>query len=149
MMPKTKNTRTVSIAFAAVLVVMAVAQLFTFEKFPHVISQMWLPYSELSSVYAAFIVTFEVAALPFLLSMRLSPAMRAVSMVAGWLSVLVWLAVALWENLSGNVTANGGFLGDTLSLPVGWWNVLFCIALGVMAAWASWGMWPLIRKTAK
>ena len=144
--PKTKNIRTISLGLAAVFTILATAQLFTFEKFPGVIGGIWLPAGELSSVYAAVIATLEVAALPFLLAMRLSLAMRMLSMVAGWLAVAVWLGVSLWENLSGNVVGNSGFLGDTLSLPVGWWSVFAWLALGILVGWVSWGMWPFTPK---
>jgi hypothetical protein len=144
--PKTKNIRTISIGLAAVLVVMVVAQLFTFETFPNVIAGMWLPGGEtVAPIRAAVIVTLEVFALPFLLSMRLSPAMRVASMVVGWMVILAWLVTALWTNLSSHVVANNGMLGDTVSLPVGWWSVLFCISLGLLAAWSAWGMWPIRR----
>jgi hypothetical protein len=142
--PKTKNVRTISIALAGVLATMAVAQLFTFEKFPDVIQQMWLPGGEaIATVRAALIVVFEIGAIPFLLFMRLSPAMRFVSMVSGWLAIMAWMGASLWQNISGGVIANSGLLGATVRLPVGWWNVLFCLALGILAAWVAWGMWPL------
>lgn len=146
--PKTKNIRTVGIALAGVFVVMAVAQLFTFEKFPDVIKAMWLPGGdEVASVRAALIICLEVGAIPFLLSMRLSPAMRFLSMLSGWAVVLAWLAASLWQNLGSAVIANSGLLGATVKLPVGWWNVLFCLALGLLAAWAAWGLWPLKKRS--
>ena len=148
--PKTKNIRTASLALVAIVVVMAVAQLFTFEKFPAVISDMWLPGGGVfSPLYAALIVSFEVLAVPFLLSMRLSPAMRVFSMAAGWITVVAWFVVALWENMTQDVISNSGLLGASVHLPVGWWSVLFSIALGVLVAWASWGMWPLTTKHHK
>jgi len=148
--PKTKNVRSVSIALAVILVVMVVAQLFTFEKFPDVIASMWLPGGDASDyIYAAIIVCLEVLALPFLLAMRLSLAMRCMSMVSGWLVVAFWLLVSLWENLTINIIGNGGFLGATVSLPVGWWSVFFGVALAILAGWASWGMWPLSRHSEK
>ena len=146
--PKTKNIRAVSLALAGVFVVMAVAQLFTFEKFPAVIEGMWLPGGGfMSSVRAALVVVFEVGAVPFLLSMRLSPAMRFVSMVSGWLAIAAWLGASVWQNVAPGVVSNSGLLGATVKLPVGWWNVLFCLALGVLAAWAAWGMWPLKKRS--
>jgi hypothetical protein len=145
--PKTKNIRTISLALAVVFTGMAVAQLFTFEDFPAVIAHMWLPGD--SSVWAAGIVTLEVLALPFLLAMRVSLAMRAVSMVAGWLVVAMWLYITTWGNVSSDIIANSGLLGETISLPVGWWTVLFCMALGVLAAWTAWGMWPFPQKAHK
>ncbi|MDN5274792.1 MAG: rane protein of unknown function [Candidatus Saccharibacteria bacterium] len=148
--PKTKNIRPISLGLAAVLVIMVVAQLFTFETFPKVIADMLLPGgSDVSSIRAALIVTLEVAALPFLLSMRLSPAMRVVSMVAGWFAITAWFVASLWVNLSPNMGMNSGLLGDTISVPVGWWSVLFCLSLGVLAAWSAWGMWPCLRKKHK
>jgi hypothetical protein len=148
--PKTKNIRPVSLGLAAVFIVMVVAQLFTFETFPKVIANMGLPGGEgVASIRAALIVTLEVVALPFLLSMRLSPAMRVVSMVSGWLVVTAWLAASLWLNLSTSIASNSGLLGDTISLPVGWWNVLFCLSLGVLAAWSAWGMWPSVHPRHK
>ena len=140
--PKTKNIRTVGIALAGIFVIMAVSQLFTFEDFPEVIKAMWLPGGEdVASVRAALIVALEVGAVPFLLMMRLSPALRVVSMIAGW------FAASIWQNCSSGVIANSGLLGATVKLPVGWWNILLCLALGVLAAWAAWGMWPLKKRS--
>ncbi|HEU4715811.1 MAG TPA: MauE/DoxX family redox-associated membrane protein [Candidatus Saccharimonadales bacterium] len=145
--PKTKNIRTVGVALAGVFVVMAVAQLFTFEDFPAVIAAMWLPGGEgLAPVRAAFIVALEVGAVPFLLGMRLSPAMRVCSMVAGWLAILAWFVVTIMQNLSTGVIVNNGMLGATVKLPVGWWNPLLIVAMGILAAWAAWGMWPFKKR---
>src|SRR5689334_10523404 len=105
--PKTKNVRPVSLGLATALVVMVVAQLFTFEMFSTVISGMRLPGGHvMTSVYAALIVSLEVAALPFLLGMRLSPAMRIMSMVAGWMAVVGWFIASLWSNLLGGKLTN-------------------------------------------
>ena len=148
--PKTKNIRPVSLLLAGIFIVMAVAQLFTFEDFPGVIIQMNLPGGEMfASPRAALIVILEIAALPFLLFMQLSPAARAFSMFAGWAVVIVWMATSLWTNIVVMATVNSGFLGATVSLASGWWMVLFSLALGTLAAWAAWGMWPLHQKHAK
>jgi hypothetical protein len=145
--PKTKNIRTIGLALAGIFVLMAVAQLFTFEEFPDAIKAMWLPGGEaLAPVRAALIVVFEVGAIPFLLGMRLSPAMRIASMVSGWLVVAGWLVASVWQNFSTNVIANSGLLGASVKLPVGWWSILFCLALGILAAWAAWGMWPFRHR---
>jgi hypothetical protein len=141
--PKTVNTKIVSITLAAFFVILAVAQLYSFEEFPDVIASFWLPGSHvLSHVCAALIVTGEVLALPFLLSMRLSPAMRIVSMVAGWAVIAGWLVVSLWINLSVNAVTNSGVLGATISVTPGWWMTGLFLALGVLAGWATWGMSP-------
>jgi len=143
--PKAKNgnIQALSLALAFVFIAMSVAQMFTYEKFPETLSGLWLPGGMVTAhLLAALIVIFEVMALPFLLFMRLSPLMRIISMVSGWLVVGIWFGLTLWENLSPNAIGNSGLLGDTVSLPVGWWSALFVGALGVLAAWVSWGMWP-------
>lgn len=147
--PKTDTVRSISIGLAAIFILMAVAQLFTFEKFPTVIFNMWMAGGDIfAPVWAAIIVTLEVAAVPFLLMMRLSPAARFVSMVAGWLSITLWMGIFVWQNTEHAVVANSGILGATLRVPAGWWSVLFMAALAVLAAWCAWGMWPLknVRK---
>jgi hypothetical protein len=145
--PRTKNIRSVSLFFAGLLILMVVAQLFTFEDFPEVITHMQFPGGELfSPVRAAFIAVLEIAALPFLLSMHLSPLARAVSMFAGWAVAAAWLVASLWMNIVLENTINSGFLGATLSITSGWWTVFFSLALVVLAVWTSWGMWPFKRK---
>lgn len=145
--PKTTNVRYVAWGAAALILVMAVAQLFAFEDFPAVIDDFWLPFDDRASqLIAALIVTLEVTALPFLLSMRVSPLARMTSMVAGWMLVVVWLALLLWQNVSVNVIANNGLLGETVSLPVGVWSIFIMLALGIALAWAAWGMFPYETK---
>lgn len=144
MRPKTSNVRYVSVALAAVFVLLAVAQLYSFEEYPSVIASLGLPGGrQLADVYAALLVTAEVLAVPFLLSMQLSPAMRAVSMVLGWLVIVSWLIVAVFINVTINAITNSGVLGATLPVTPGWWMVCCFIGLGILAAWSSWGMWPV------
>ena len=146
--PKTSNIRVASLTLATAFVVLAVAQLFKFESFPAVIAGFWLPGGEpTAKLVAALLVTGEVLALPFLLSIRLSPAMRVFSMALGWLTIAGWLFLALWANLTTNVVGSMGLFGATLSVPVGWWAVFFFAALGVLSVWASWGMWPLVGRS--
>ncbi len=126
---------------------MIVAQLFTFENFPAVIGGLWLPGGDATAkVLASVVVVIEVFSLPFLLAMRLSPLFRVVSMVLGWVVAIVWILISLWENCMIASITNNGMFGATIPLPVGWWNVLFSLALGVLIIWASWGMWPERHK---
>jgi hypothetical protein len=148
--PKTANVRLISLLLAVLLVAVVVAQLFTFEKFAEVFTGMALPGSEVfAPVYGAVIVTLEVFALPFLLAMRLSVAMRVFSMIVGWLAVATWLFLSIWGASIGDSAMNSGLLGATVVLPAGWWSVSFSVALAVLAAWAAWGMWPLGQPKAK
>jgi hypothetical protein len=141
--PKTHNIRTVSIFYAIVLVVMAVLQLFSYEHFAAVFDTFRFPGGQISSVVAvALLVTLEVAALPFLLSMQLSRAARVISMVACWLVAIAWLKISLWTLLMVGVVENSGLLGATIAVPGGTWLVFFSLGLCTLAAWTSWGMWP-------
>lgn len=141
--PKTTNVRVVALLLAGIFTVMAVAQLFTFEDFPALIADFLLPSgSKAASLIAAFIVTFEIFAIPFLLGMALSPLMRWTSMLFGWAVVAIWVFISLWLNVADTVATTAGFLGTTVKVPIGWWTVFFSLALAVLMAWASWGQWP-------
>jgi len=148
--PKTKNIRMVSLLLAAIITVMAVAQLFTFERFGEVIVGMGLPVSATwGQVIAAFIVTLEVLALPFLLFMRLSHLMRVISVVSGWLVVKAWFILSIWVNIVTPASSNTGLLGATVPVAVGWWMVFFTLGLVILDGWIAWGMWPLRKALRK
>lgn len=146
--PHSSYASLISLFLAGLLVIMAVSQLFTFEDFPAVIAQMNLPGGDAyAPIRAALIVTLEIAALPFLLSMQLSPAARVVSMLSGWAAIIAWLAASIWTNIMAEDAVNSGLLGATIPLASEWWAVIFSLALGVMAAWVSWSMWPVGHKS--
>lgn len=148
--PKTFKVRIASVALAGIFILLAVAQLYSFEDFPEVIASLWLPGGRpLATLLAALLVTGEVLALLFLLSMRLSPAMRVVSMVAGWLVVATWLKLAIIVTFTANAVTNSGVLGATVPLAPGWWMVVLFVILSGLTAWVSWGMWPSSQGTKK
>jgi hypothetical protein len=145
--PKTKNIVAIGFLAAGIIAVMTIGQLFTFENFPALIAKLWLPGGEVTAkVLASILVIIEVLALPFLLGMRLSPLFRVTSMVLGWCVVAIWMIIAFWENIMVTSITSYGVFGATIPLPVGWWNVFFSLALGILLVWASWGMWPLKSK---
>lgn len=145
--PKTKNVSSVAIIYAVIIVVFVVAQLFTFEEFVALVESYGLPGGVVFARFlAAYLVTVEVFALPFLLRMRVSTAMRVVSMICGWLVALIWFGISLWLVISTNTVGNIGFVGSVVALTPGWWAVFISIAPGTLSIWASWGMWPLVRK---
>jgi len=147
--PKTEAVTQISLLYAALLVIMIVAQLFTFEAFIELIISFKLPISDgLVSGLAPVIVAYELFALPFLLRMTVSPAFRWVSMVCGWLVSLVWLGITTSLVLSNSAAETVGFLGTVGNLAPGWWAIMISLLFGVMAVWTSWGMWP-VRKTKK
>lgn len=146
---KTKNTRVVSMLLAVIILVMVVAQLFSYDKFIPLLEAFLLPIGEVGiRVLGALIVITEVLALPFLLRMRLSPAMRFMSMVSGWVALTIWLILQILLNshrflaIGATPTSNAGLLGASVSVTVGWWSVFVMAALIVLAVWSAWGMWP-------
>lgn len=144
--PKTKNVTTISIFLAAILVVMAVAQLFSFEEFLLWMASLTLfPNDSVASLVAALIVVSEVFALPFLLRLQTSPLMRVFSMGCGWLVAGTWLVLTSWMVFFGEGVTNVGFLGDVVELTPGWWAVFMSLSLAILSAWASWGMWPKLH----
>ena len=141
--PRSEATTQVSLLFAILLVIMAVAQLFTFDTFIPYIQTLHLPLSMTASyVVAPVLVISEVFAIPFLLRMWLSPAFRALSMFLGWVAAFLWLFLSSWVVLSGHSVDSIGFLGTVVKLIPGWWAIFYSVALGILAAWSSWGLWP-------
>ena len=137
--PRTPDAKKAAFVYAFLLVVMTAAQLFSLEKFIPLLDSMELPLG--GRFWAVLLVVCGVLALPFLLRMKLSVAMRWVSMVAGWVVPAAWLLLAVWVNVVGGVD-NIGFLGASVRLIPGWWAVCVVAGLGILAAWASWGLWP-------
>ena len=147
---KTKDSQKIAYAYAVILTILVVAQLFTFDKFLTLLEDFSLPGgAPIAHLFGGLLVASGVLALPFLLGFRLSPAMRVISMVMGWLVPLMWFKLSLWLIFSTNSATNVGFLGTVVKLMPGWWAVFVSIALGILAAWSSWGLWPIGTKKSK
>lgn len=141
--PRTDTAGKIALFYAGILVVLAVTQLFTFDEFIKLIATFHLPFgAAMTYALAPLLVVCEVFAIPFLLRMTLSPAFRWVSMLLGWVVALLWTCVSGWIVMTYQDVSTVGFLGTLVDLIPGWWAVLVSLAFGVMAAWASWGMWP-------
>lgn len=141
--PKTSNIKPIAMFYAAILVVFAVAQLFSFEDFLRMFDGYEIFANEANTrLLSAIIVVAEIFALPFLLNMRVSKLMRVVSMVMGWLVASIWVGISGWLVLSTGTYDNVGFLGTVINLTPGWWALFIAINIGVLSAWVSWGMWP-------
>jgi hypothetical protein len=147
---RSENVIKISIFYAGILTVFIVTQLFTFDAFIELIPSYNLPVSEtLAYALAPIIVASELFALPFLLRMNLSVAFRWVSMVLGWLVPVLWLLISAWVVMTQPAVESIGFLGTLVELVPGWWAVLVSFALGILAAWSAWGLWPGRRLKAK
>ena len=141
--PRTKESKKIAIFYAVILVILAVAQLFSFEEFLVHFQSIGLPISnEQAYILAPVIVIAEVFALPFLLRMRLSPAFRFLSMFLGWLVAGLWVFVTFWLASTQSQADTVGFLGTVVNLMPGWWAVFISLSFAVLAAWSSWGLWP-------
>jgi hypothetical protein len=148
--PKLESSKWAALLLAGILIVMLVGQLFTFEKFPDVLRSLGFFSSDASSrIVSSLIVIFELAVLPFLLRMRLSPLARICSMISGWLVLLYWLLASIILNATLNISDNSSVLGDTIPVPTGAWMITFFMALCVLHGWASYGLWPFSRVAKK
>jgi len=145
--PKTNDVRRIATFYASLLVIMAVAQLFTFDDFLALVSSFELIGGTSTAYFlGSLVIALEVFALPFLLRMPLSPAFRWVSMVAGWLVAAIWLKLTIWQLFVSSDIETVGFLGTAITLMPGWWAVFISLSFGILAAWSGWGMWPVKRK---
>lgn len=140
--PRSRNAVIVATLYAGTLTVMTALQLFSFEKFIPLIGSLSLPGGLAGGGTASLLVSLAVLALPFLLRLKLSPAMRWLSMTAGWVVAAAWLAITLWIVVKMPEITNIGLLGASVTLAPGWWAPCFAVGLCLLAAWASWGMWP-------
>jgi hypothetical protein len=144
---RTADTQKVIYAYAFILVIFVLCQLFTFNDFLKLIDSFWLPGGvPTANILGSIIVICELFALPFLLRMSLSPLMRIICMVMSWLVPLIWIFMTFWINLTINSISNVGFLGTTIQIIPGWWAVCVSLALSLITIWSSWGLWPGKRK---
>ncbi len=141
--PRSKDASRIAILYAIILVGFAVSQLFTFDDFKTLVQAFQLPIGDVwVAALAPAIIAAEVFALPFLLRMPLSPAFRWFSMILSWVVVLLWLGITIWLVASDTVVSTVGFSGTVGELTPGWWAIFVSLALGILAAWSSWGLWP-------
>jgi len=141
--PKTADSQKIAYFYVIILTVFALSQLFDFNNFLSLFDSFGIfSNGSMATLLASFTVVAEVLAIPFLLGMSLSPLMRMLSMLLGWAVPAIWLFISIWINYSINSVSNIGFLGTKVQLMPGSWAVLVPVALGILAAWASWGMWP-------
>lgn len=116
---------------ALFFVTTAVLQLFAFEHFPTIIANYRIPVlsPDFSLLVAMIVVVLEVLAIPRLLNMRTSPTIYFASSLAGWLVLVFWLAVGLWQSTADFVIENAGLFGSKVYLPQGWWLVTYMVIL--------------------
>ncbi len=113
----------------------AIAQLFTYEKFAEVLQGFGLPGGDLTAAVLAVVSPLLVcAALPFLLSMRLDARLRGLTRAAVVAAPSLWFVMAVWVNFAPNASKlNAGVFGATIPTAVGLWVIAFT----VLWVWAA------------
>ncbi|QQS22150.1 hypothetical protein IPM09_01235 [Candidatus Saccharibacteria bacterium] len=132
-----------ALALGTVYLFLAITQLFTFEKFADVTVGYGMVGGDIvAALVAGLMPLLEVAALPYLLSMRLSSRARQVSKFAVIAAPSVWFAIGFYLTVVGKIGINSGLMGATLYTPVSWWIVIF-------AALFSWAALLVVRELPK
>ena len=141
--PRTVNSLKVSILYAIILTAAAVIMLFNFEDLLVYIQSINLPFGEgINYAFLPLMVVAEVFALPFLLRMDLSPAFRYVSMFLGLLAAALWIFLAGWVVLSGQTDSSVNYSNNLISFLPGFYAIFITLAIGILAIWSAWGLWP-------
>jgi len=76
--------------------------------------------------------------------MQLSVAFRWLSMILSWFVALTWLLISVWVINTQPQASTVGYFGTAVNVSAEWWAVLIPISLGILAALASWGLWPSV-----
>lgn len=122
--------RAAQLFLAAILLVMAMSQLFRFEHMPELLHQYGLA-GVSAQIVAAVIVCLEVAALPWLLRLPLRTLVRKASLVSGIGVWVVWLGLQLVALVTSKVVLTAGLLSDKVPISVSFVSVLM---LGIFLA---------------
>jgi hypothetical protein len=144
---RSEPVKITALVFAGILIVMAIGQLFSFEKFIPLIGDYMLPGGErTATIIASLIVISEVFALPFLLRMRLSPLMRWVSLSFNLAIVTIWLLLGLTVMVGNIDLSNSGLIGTKVAIPGGLIQMIVTSILTALAVLSIWGLWPRNKK---
>lgn len=137
---RSNNIFIVAVYLAGFFIVTSVSQLFSFENFPGIIGGFGLPIDQsYAPVIAAIVVTLEVLAVPSLLQMKLSPAMRWLSRSSGWVVLVWWLGIGIWESSVDFTIQGSGLFGASIGLPCGWWLVSYIAILLTLNGYVAFG----------
>lgn len=145
---RSNNIFIAAMYLAGFFIIASVSQLFSFEDFPSVVGGFGLSIDQsFMPVIAALVVTLEVLAVPSLLQMKLSPAMRWLSRSSGWIVLLWWLGIGIWESSAEFTIQSSGLFGAAIGLPCGWWLVSYMVILLTLNGYVAWGTKRLHPKS--
>lgn len=141
--PKTEMSRQIALVYAGILAVLALSQLFSLEETLALVQSYGvISDGRVASGLVLSSIVAEVFAIPFLLRMHLSSAMRWLSMLLGWFVAVFWLVCSVLFAVAGDASLHSWLFGTVLMVPSGWWAVYVSMGLCVLAGWSSWGLFP-------
>lgn len=143
--PRAKQAVSVGLVQAGILVVLILAQLFTFEDYLNIFYSMYLWDKPLTYLFASTIVAAEVLSLLFLLRLKLSPAMRVFSMFLLWFVSATWVSLSVFLPINQPALSTTGLLGGLVDIT-SWQLAVFGIVFSILTIINSWGMWPIEKK---
>ncbi len=109
---------------------LAIAQLFTFEKFAGVVAGFNIAGGIVTANLLAIIIPLvEIAALPFLISVTMSSGrLWRVARGSVLIAPVLWFVLSVWQNVSSLADkTNSGILGATIPTGVGIWFIAFTL----------------------
>jgi len=126
-------------ALAGLLIIMATAQLMTYEKFVPLMQnyQLFGDYT-LGRIIAALLVIGEVFSLPFLLRMNISPLFRLTSALSLVLVSALWLILGMWTLATHPPLVGLGIFGSLLKVDSSALLVAFVVGLLVLSGVVMW-----------
>ena len=133
-LPSITSQQAFGVVAGSFLLLMLLCQLFTFEDFPGLLSQVIS--DKATGLALLFALVFsEVMALPYLLGMIVPRRLTIASRVAGGVVIL------LLATVEGLVIFNGCdtsvLFGATFMVPSGVWSLLLLGAVGVLMTWKN------------
>ncbi len=132
-MKNIKILRSLALIYAAILVIFILLQLFSFEKFIVLLTNMQIFGGfEASRGVACLIAVCEVLSLPYLI-LKYPPTLLArISFFANIIIILFWLILTVYLNINGLYSMNLGLGGDTLTVHSNQILPLFFTAFGCL-----------------
>ena len=123
--------RAVRLIVAGYVLVLTLAQLFSFDKFPLLLASVGV--GEVATVVAISLVLVEVGTLPVLLDMEVPRWVRRASALSGLIALVL---ITILEAMAVQHEATILF-GATFDLPGGSWSLVFLAGIWILAVWAS------------
>lgn len=136
-MNNSKRIRHLSLLYAGILIISAVAVLFYYSEFQTFILSVTPRENEVVAyVVSALFVTSGVFSLPYVLGMRLPALIRQLSRVCGFVVPLLIGVVGVFMTTNQSVASTYAILPENM---IGIWLLCASVALLLLAVWVSWG----------